>query len=158
MIKVIVSACLLGSPVRPDGGDKRLDHPVFRRWLEEGRIVSACPEMLGGLPTPRPPAEIVAADDRARRVTTRDGRDVTQAFEDGARAVAALAEADRIRVAILKEGSPSCGSSLIYDGTFRGIKVPGEGVTAAFLRAQGIAVFSEEHLDAADAYIGALER
>ena len=153
MIKVIVSACLLGSPVRPDGGDKKLDHPVLRRWLEEGRIVSACPEMLGGLPTPRPPAEIVA-----RRVVTRDGRDVTQAFEDGARAVAALAEADRIRVAILKEGSPSCGSSLIYDGTFRGTKVPGEGVTAAFLRNQGIAVFSEEELDAAHAYIVGLEQ
>jgi uncharacterized protein YbbK (DUF523 family) len=59
MNRVLVSACLLGSPVRPDGGDKKLDHPVIRRWLEEGRIVSVCPEVLGGLPTPRPPAEIV---------------------------------------------------------------------------------------------------
>jgi len=152
MIRVIVSACLLGSPVRPDGGDKKLEHPVLRRWLEEGRIVSACPEMLGGLPAPRPPAEI-----RAGRVVTRDGEDVTRAFEEGARATAALADADRIRVAVLKEGSPSCGSSLVHDGTFRGTKIPGEGVTAALLRGRGIAVFSEDELEAAERYVAGLE-
>ena len=74
MIKVVVSACLLGSPVRYDGRDKKSDHPVLQRWLEEGRIVSVCPEMLGGLPTPRPPSEIVAG---TRRVTTPSGHDVT---------------------------------------------------------------------------------
>ena len=154
---MIVSSCLLGSPVRPDGGDKKFDHPVLRRWLDEGRIISACPEMLGGLPTPRPPAEIITGDG-PRRVVTLEGHDVTEAFENGARAVAALASADRIRVAILKEGSPSCGSSLVYDGTFSGIKVHGQGVTAALLRSQGIAVFSEQEIDAADEYIGTLER
>ena len=75
VIKVFVSACLLGAPVRYDGRDKKSEHPVLQRWLDEGRVVSVCPEMLGGLGTPRPPAEIV--DDR---VVTRDGVDVTAAL------------------------------------------------------------------------------
>ena len=156
MIRILISACLLGSPVRPDGGDKKLDHPVIRRWLEEGRIVSVCPEVLGGLPTPRPPAEIAPGGD-ARRVVTRDGVDVTPAFEAGAHIVAAQADANRIRVAILKDGSPSCGSSTIHDGNFRGNKIAGEGVTAALLRARGITVFSEDEIDAAAAFVAGLE-
>jgi len=157
MIRILVSACLLGSPVRPDGGDKKLDHPVMRRWLEEGRIVSMCPEVLGGLPTPRPPAEI-APGGGARRVVTRDGVDVTPAFEAGAHIVAAQADADRIRVAILKDGSPSCGSWTIHDGNFRGNKIPGEGVTAALLRSKGVMVFSEDEIEAAAMYVAAMER
>jgi len=155
MIKVIVSACLLGSPVRHDGRDKFCDHPVLRRWIGEGRIVSACPEVLGGLSTPRPPAEIVA--DGSRRVLTREGKDVTDAFERGAREAGAIAEASAVRVAILKENSPSCGSSFIYDGTFSGAKLTGEGMTAAYLRKQGIAVFSEEQIDDAAEYVASLE-
>jgi uncharacterized protein YbbK (DUF523 family) len=152
MIKIVVSACLLGSPVRYNGADKRSDHPVLRRWIEEGRVVSACPEMLGGLGTPRPPAEILGD-----RVVARDGRDVTAAFELGARETASIANAHEVRVAILKEGSPSCGSTFVYDGTFTGVRLPGAGVTAALLRSRGIAVFSEEQLDEADAYVRALE-
>jgi uncharacterized protein YbbK (DUF523 family) len=153
MIKVVVSACLLGSPVRYDGGDKKSGHPVLERWREEGRIVSACPEMLGGLGTPRPPAEIVGD-----RVLTNTGRDVTAEFAEGARATAEIARTNEVRVAILKEGSPSCGSAYVYDGTFTRTRVPGaEGVTAALLRARGIAVFSEEQLDAAERYVAELE-
>jgi uncharacterized protein YbbK (DUF523 family) len=155
VIKIVVSACLLGSPVRYDGRDKKSDHPVLQRWLEEGRIVSVCPEMLGGLPTPRPPAEIMAG---TRRVTTPSGEDVTGAFEKGARIAAEQSAAHAIRVAILKEGSPSCGSSYVYDGTFTRTRVAGEGVTAGLLRERGLAVFSEEELDAAEAYVAALER
>ena len=151
VIKVVVSSCLLGAPVRYDGRDKKSSHPILQRWLDEGRIISVCPEMLGGLGTPRPPAEII--DDGSRRVVTRDGVEVTAAFEAGARAAA---EQDAV-VAILKDGSPSCGSSFIYDGTFSKASVAGEGVTAALLRARGVAVFSEDQIDAADEFIERLE-
>jgi uncharacterized protein YbbK (DUF523 family) len=150
VIKIVVSACLLGAPVRPDGTHRQSTHPVLQRWLDEGRVVSVCPEVLGGLGTPRPPAEMAGG-----RVVTRDGDDVTAAFTAGAAAAAELARG--IRVAVLKEGSPSCGSSLIYDGTFSGAKIPGQGVTTAMLRAQGITVFSEKELEAADAYVARLE-
>lgn len=156
MIRIVVSACLLGSPVRHDGRDKKCSHPILQQWTEEGRIVSVCPEMLGGLPTPRPPAEIVAGGGPLR-VVARDGREVTEAFESGARATAGAANAFGARVAILKEGSPSCGSSFVYDGTFSSTRVAGEGVAAALLRKRGIAVFSEEQLEAAQAYVAALE-
>lgn len=156
MIKILVSSCLLGAPVRHDARDKKCDHAVLRRWIAEGRAVSVCPEMMGGLGTPRPPAEIV--NDGSRRVVTREGKDVTDAFETGARAAADEASANDARIAILKAGSPSCGSSFIYDGTFSKTAVAGEGITAALLRSQGIVVFSEEELDAAEKYVASLER
>ena len=152
MIRVVVSACLLGSPVRYNAQDKKSDHPVLERWVKEGRVVSVCPEMLGGLGTPRPPAEI-----RNGRVFTNQGHDVTAQFEDGARAAADQATANAVRVAILKSNSPSCGSGYVYDGTFTSTRVPGDGVTTALLRARGIMVFSEDELDAADEYIKGLE-
>lgn len=153
MIKILVSACLIGSPVRYDGGDKKSDHDVMRRWIDEGRLVSVCPEMLGGLGTPRPPAER-GADGRVR---TPAGTDVTAAFEQGARLSANEAALHGVRVAVLKENSPSCGSSFVYDGTFSRTRLPGEGVTTALLRSRGIAVFSEEQLDEADAYVRGME-
>jgi uncharacterized protein YbbK (DUF523 family) len=155
MIKILVSSCLLGAPVRHDARDKKCDHAVLQRWVAEGRAISVCPEMLGGLGTPRPPAEIV--NDGSRRVITRDGADVTRAFENGARAAADQARAEDVRIAILKAGSPSCGSSFIYDGTFSKRSVRGEGITAALLRSRGIVVFSEEELDAAEEYVASLE-
>jgi uncharacterized protein YbbK (DUF523 family) len=155
VIKILVSACLLGAPVRHDARDKKCDHEVLQRWIEQGHVISVCPEMLGGLGTPRPPAEIV--NDGSRRVITRAGADVTHAFEDGARLSAEDAVANDVRVAILKSGSPSCGSSFIYDGTFSKTAIPGEGITAALLRSQGIVVFSEEELDAAEEYVVSLE-
>lgn len=121
---------------------------MLLRWIEEGRIASVCPEMLGGLGTPRPPAEIV--NDGSRRVVTPDGTDVTQAFESGARLALEQASAHDVRLAVLKSNSPSCGSSFIYDGTFTSSPVAGEGVTTALLRQRGIAVFSENEFDAAD--------
>jgi uncharacterized protein YbbK (DUF523 family) len=88
---------------------------------------------------------------------TRDGNDVTRAFENGARAAAEQGQAKNVRIAILKAGSPSCGSSFIYDGTFSKTPVNGEGITAALLRRNGIVVFSEEELDAAEQYVASLE-
>jgi uncharacterized protein YbbK (DUF523 family) len=156
MTKVVVSACLLGAPVRYNGTGKKTQHPVLQRWIDEGRVVSVCPEVLGGLGTPRPPAEIVYVEG-LRRVRANTGRDVTAEFEGGA--VDALEQAVRhgATVAILKEGSPSCGSTYVYDGTFTGTRVDGSGVTAALLRARGIRVFSENELDAAAEYVDSID-
>jgi uncharacterized protein YbbK (DUF523 family) len=155
MLKVVVSACLLGSPVRFDGRDKYCAHPILQRWIDEGRVISACPEVLGGLGTPRPPAEIV--NDGSRRVITNEGDDVTREFHAGAVATANAAATHNARIAILKSGSPSCGSAFIYDGTFSKTRVAGEGIATAMLRSQGVAVFSEDELDAAEAYLTSLE-
>ena len=157
MEKILVSACLLGERVRYHGGDARIEHPILSRWLEEGRLVTVCPEMAGGLTTPRPAAEITTTPG-GRRVLTQAGDDVTGAFERGASAAAAACAANGIRVAILKDGSPSCGSRAIYDGTFSGHRVGGQGFTAARLTALRIAIFSEEEIEAAAEYVGALER
>ena len=155
MIKILVSSCLLGAAVRHDGRDKKSSHPALQRWIDEGRIVSVCPEMLGGLGTPRPPSEIV--NDGSRRVMSNEGRDVTREFQAGAGAVAEQATEQQVRIAILKASSPSCGSSFIYDGTFSKTSIPGEGITTAALRRIGVRVFSEEEIDAADAYVRELE-
>ena len=154
--KIVVSACLLGAPVRYNGTDKKSHHPVLQRWIDEGRVVSVCPEVLGGLGTPRPPAEIVHIAG-LRRVHANDGRDVTAEFERGAADALEQAVRHQAQVAILKEGSPSCGSTYVYDGTFTSTRVPGSGVTAALLRSRGIRVFSENELDAAGAYVESLE-
>jgi len=156
MVKVLVSACLLGAPVRYNGKDKKSGHPVLERWLREGRVVSACPEVLGGLGTPRAPSEIVHIEG-IRRVVANTGRDVTTEFERGAALALDQALTNDVRVAVLKEGSPSCGTSWTYDGTFSGTRIGGEGVTSALLRSRGIRVFSEEEFDAADALLAALD-
>ena len=156
MEKILISACLLGERVRYHGGDARFEHPILSRWLEEGRLVPVCPEVAGGLTTPRPAAEIMASP-AARRVLTQGGHDVTSAFERGAAAAAAVCAAEGIRVAILKDGSPSCGSRTISDGSFSGRRIGGQGFTAARLAEHRIAIFSEDQIEAAAAYVAALE-
>jgi len=156
MEKILISACLLGERVRYHGGDARIEHPVLRRWLEEGRLVPVCPEVAGGLMTPRPAAEIVSSPGGGR-VLTQEGHDVTTAFERGAASAAAVCAAQGIRIAILKDGSPSCGSRTIHDGTFSGGRVSGQGFTAARLADRRIVIFSEDQIEAAAAYVDALE-
>jgi uncharacterized protein YbbK (DUF523 family) len=156
LVKVVVSACLLGAPVRYNGTDKKTHHPVLQQWIDEGRVVSVCPEVLGGLGTPRPPAEIVWIDGLLN-VRTNGGRNVTREFEAGAAAALEQAQRSGARVAILKENSPSCGSTRVYDGTFTSTPVPGDGVATALLRRHDIRVFSENELEAAAAYVAALE-
>ncbi|MFK8330847.1 DUF523 domain-containing protein [Pseudomonas sp. BJa5] len=152
--KVLVSACLLGQPVRYDG--RASGHPdLLQQWQAEGRIVPLCPEVAGGLPTPRPPAEIPGGQggavlDGDAQVVTVGGEDVSAQFLAGARRALALVRAHGIRIAVLKSGSPSCGNRLTYDGTFSGTKVQGEGVTTALLRREGVQVFSELELEAAE--------
>jgi len=151
--KVLVSACLLGQPVRYDG--RASGYPdVLQQWQAEGRVVPLCPEVAGGLPTPRPPAEIPGGQgaqvlDGGAQVLTVSGEDVSAAFLAGAQQALALVRRHGIRVAVLKAGSPSCGNRLTYDGTFSGVRVPGEGVTAALLRREGVRVFSELELEQA---------
>ena len=136
---ILVSACLLGVPCRYDGQSKA--HPLARALCEKHHVVPVCGEIFGGLPTPRPPAEI-----QGNRVVTRDGRDVTEAYRRGAEAAAQLARLTGAQAAVLKERSPSCGSGEIYDGTFTGTVVEGWGVTAELLRREGIPVLGESRM------------
>ncbi|WP_151611930.1 DUF523 domain-containing protein [Sinorhizobium alkalisoli] len=150
--RILVSACLMGHAVRYDGVAKPLLHPAIERWRGEGRLVVLCPEMSAGMPVPRPPAEIepgrtagaVLSGDA--RVLERTGGDVTAAFREAAENALALARRTNCRFALLIDGSPSCGSSFVHDGGFRGARVSGAGVTAALLRANRIEVFSDRQI------------
>jgi len=159
MRKIIISACLLGEPVRYDAKGTPVDHDLIRLWAEQGRLVPVCPEMLGGLPAPRACCEIdglgggAAVLSGAARVMGADGVDLTEAFVAGARIVLAQARAVDAPLAILKERSPSCGSGIIYDGTFESRRIAGSGVTASLLCAQGLKVFSEDQVEAAAAFL-----
>ncbi|MFW0759324.1 DUF523 domain-containing protein [Pseudomonas sp. H11T01] len=161
MQKVLVSRCLLGHRVRYDGGASG-PFDQLEQWIAEGRVVALCPEVAGGLPTPRPAAEIpggqgVKVLDGSAQVLTAGGEDVSAEFLSGARQALALVEQHGIRIAVLKANSPSCGNLLTYDGTFGGVKVSGEGVTAALLTRNGVRVFSELELPEATAALAALD-
>lgn len=143
----LISACLLGCECRYDGGHNRVEK--IEEWLRKGEAIPVCPEQLGGLPTPRCPAEIVGGDgfdvlDGHAKVITNEGKDVTEAFIHGARQTLHMAQTAGVHMAILKERSPSCGSTTIYNGMFSKEKRPGMGVTAALLSRHGISVASEE--------------
>jgi len=142
MNKILISSCLLGNPVRYDGGHKQIKHNLIAKWQAEGRLVSLCPEVAGGLPTPRLPAEI-----NDTKVVTSAGENVTNAFSKGAELTLTLCQKHQISIAILKESSPSCGSQRIYDGSFANQLVAGEGLTARLLKRHGIRVFNETQLD-----------
>ena len=137
--KIIVSACLAGLCCRYDGETKPCEAVV--KLVREGRAVPVCPEQLGGLPTPRMPAE-----KSGDRVVRQDGVDVTAEFVRGAEESLKLAKLIGARAAILKSRSPSCGCGVIYDGSFSGKPVPGDGVTAALFKANGIQIITEEDL------------
>ena len=134
--KLLVSACLLGTPCRYDGKAKK--NETVCALAERFELIPVCPEALGGLPTPRTPSER-----RGKRVVMRDGRDVTAEYRRGAERVLELARREGAAAAVLKERSPSCGSGEIYDGSFTETRTAGDGVTAELLRASGIRVFGE---------------
>lgn len=162
MNRVLVSACLLGERVRYNGNDAASASPVLARWLGEGRLVPFCPEVKGGLGVPREAAEIqgeggAAVLDGGAKVVTASGRDVTAAFLAGAHLALERARADGVRLAVLKEGSPSCGSGFVYDGSFTGARREAPGLTAALLERHGIRVFSERQLPEADRYLAELD-
>lgn len=137
---ILVSACLLGVHCRYDGGSQKRD--LLDSLSEQYHLVPVCPEQLGGLPTPRTPSERVGA-----QVLAKDGRDVTDEYRRGAEEALRLAKCFGCKTAILKARSPSCGSGTVYDGTFSGKTVPGDGVTAELLKQNGIRVLSDEELE-----------
>lgn len=157
--KILISACLLGQPVRFDGQSKFVENNVLEQWKNDGMLVMVCPEVSGGLPVPRPASEIQgAADDvltGSALVTNSVNEDVTRFFLSGARHALMLCRQHNIHAAILKENSPSCGSSTVPDGSFNKKRILGEGVTACLLRQNGIRVFSENEISEAAAYIDA---
>lgn len=148
---VLVSACLLGVNCKYNGGNNHWNKALDLALDLGGKLVPVCPEQLGGLPTPRPPAEIVGGDGKdvlsgTAKVITDTGRDVTENFIAGAEMTALLAEITGARTAVLKAYSPSCGVNCVYDGTFSRCKRSGDGVTTALLRQQGLKVITEEDL------------
>jgi uncharacterized protein YbbK (DUF523 family) len=162
MIRVLVSSCLLGEKVRYHGEDAACESSVLEHWLLEGRVVAACPELAAGLSVPRNPAEISGGDGAAvlegsARVFDSAAAELTSSFLQGARATLATAYERNVRLAVLKDGSPSCASTYIHDGTFRGQRDPGQGVTTALLGREGIRVFNERQWEEAARYLAALE-
>ncbi|MBE6939319.1 MAG: DUF523 domain-containing protein [Ruminococcaceae bacterium] len=140
-MKILVSACLLGRPCRYDGKSK--PHPLMEELARRHTLIPICPEVMGGLPTPRPPAER-----QGDRVVNREGGDVTEAYRLGAEQALQIARQQGCTLALLKEKSPSCGSGQIYDGTFTGTLTEGWGVTAQLLRQAGIPVLGEGGMEA----------
>ena len=140
MENILISACLLGVQCRYDGESKPIMQTVA--LMERYHLVPVCPEQLGGLPTPREPSER-----QGEAVVMKNGTDVTAQYRRGAEQALHLARIFGCKKAVLKERSPSCGAGEIYDGSFTGARVPGDGVTAQLLKANGIAVFGESEIE-----------
>ncbi|QAR34068.1 DUF523 domain-containing protein [Geovibrio thiophilus] len=153
MKKFLLSTCLAGENVRYDGGNNKIENAAFQRLVDAGLAVTACPEVDAGLSAPRRPCEIkgegggCAVLEGRAEVYGDDGQHLTEPFVKGAHMTLAKARENGCAAALLKHRSPSCGSTLIYDGTFSGVKIIGKGVTAALLAANGIRLFSEETLE-----------
>lgn len=141
----LISSCLCGINCKYNGGNN-LDEKCLNLF-KEGNAILACPEELGNLPTPRTPSEIKGTArgviNKEDKVITKDNVDVTEAFLKGAYETLNIAISNKVKKAILKEGSPSCGVNYIYDGSFLGRKINGKGVTATILEENGIEVVSE---------------
>ena len=138
-MKILISACLLGAFCRYDGASK--PHPLAAALAEHHTLVPVCPEQLGGLPTPRPPAER-----RGGKVVTQSG-DVTEQYRRGAEETMKLCKLFDCEAAVLKERSPSCGHGQVYDGTCSATLTAGDGVTAELLAAHGIPVYGESRIE-----------
>lgn len=162
MNRVMVSSCLLGNPVRYNGSDAPSDKRILSLWREEGRLVHYCPEIAAGFPVPRPPAETVGGDGTIvllgdAGVFEDTGADVTDLFIEGAQKALNFVQKNNVKTAILTDGSPSCGSTYVYDGTFGGGTYPGQGVTAALFNQNGIRVFNEFQIEDAQEFLEGLE-
>lgn len=142
--RILVSACLLGAPVRYDA--KSCPNAAVQALADRFELVPVCPECLGGLPTPRTPSEIRPGSP-APRVVSEDGEDRSAAFAAGARACLEIARENGCTLAIMKAKSPSCGLGRVYDGSFSGVLVPGDGVATSVLKEAGIRVLNEEDVE-----------
>ena len=139
-MRLLISACLLGCRCRYDGASK--PQPWLAALAERHELVPVCPEQMGGLATPRPPAER-----QGDRVMTKEGADVTAQYRRGAEEALRLCRLFDCQAALLKERSPSCGCGSVYDGTFTGVLTAGDGVTAELLRAEGVPVYGESRAE-----------
>lgn len=140
----IVSSCLAGIRCRYDG--KCCENKIIAKLVKHGKAIPVCPEQLAGLSTPRSCCEIVFENDR-KKVLSHEGQDLTEQFADGALKTLEIAKVIGIKKAILKSKSPSCGCGLIYDGTFSGKLIGGNGLTADLLLKNGIEVLTERDMD-----------
>lgn len=151
-MKLLVSACLLGEPVRYDGQDNASKLSTAQRnilaiWRAQGKIIPICPESLGGLPTPRPAAEIQTRLNDQLIVQTKEGTDLTECFLKGAQNTLEIARQHDAKFALLAARSPSCGTKQIYDGEFQRRLVDGMGVTARLLTEHGIHCFEPDSFE-----------
>ena len=142
MENVLISACLLGFECKYCGGSNKLTEQQLAALRERFRLIPVCPETAGGLPTPRDPSERLGD-----KVVSNQGRDVTAQYQKGAETALTLARRYGCKAALLKEKSPSCGSGQIYDGSFTGTLVTGDGVAAQMLKEEGLIVFGESDTD-----------
>lgn len=161
MHKILVSGCLNGRPIRFNSTNVAVESATWDRWEAERRLVAFCPELAAGFSVPRAPAEIVGSTasvvlQGGGRVEEDNGTDVTDLFVEGARLAAQRAMAEGCVMAVLTDGSPSCGTTYNYDGSFTGGTVAGMGVTAQHLADQGLRVFPEDQIDEADRYLRSL--
>ena len=138
--KILVSACLLGTPCRYDGKSK--PNPEVQALEEQYELIPICPEVDGGLETPRLPCEV-----KGDRIIREDGQDFTEPFSKGAKIALMTAQQNNCKAAVLKEKSPSCGKNFRYDGSFQGKLIEGSGFTASLLQENGILVFSENEIE-----------
>ncbi len=162
--RILVSACLYGEAVRYDGQACTQQHPIWQEWQQQNRLISCCPEVAGGLPIPRFPAEWIKGDGHNAligipvRLLDNQGTDVYREFYKGAQHALQIAQRHNIKIAVLKSKSPSCGTDFIYDGTFTGTLVDGIGLTAAVLQQAGIQVFNELQLVEANTLLNQLDQ
>ena len=138
-MKILVSGCLLGENCKYNGGNNYSE--IVAEYIKGHEVISVCPECLGGLPTPRVPAEIVNGV-----VTNREGKNVDAEFRKGAKIALEIAKKEKIDLAILQSRSPSCGVKQIYDGTFSGTRIDGQGVFARLLNENGFKIIDVEDL------------
>ncbi len=139
-MNILISACLLGVECRYDGTGKRV--PGLEQLIKKHHLIPICPEIYGGLPIPREPAEMVG-----NRIMTKSGKDVTYNYQKGAGEILKLAKSYDCSYAILKERSPSCGYGEIYDGTFTGQLIKGDGILASLLARNGITILGEKDIE-----------
>ena len=142
MRRLLISRCLLGEPCRYDGKSKPLLDETLQALRARYDLIPVCPEVLGGLPTPRTPSER-----RGGRVVMKTGADVTAEYRRGAEEALRRAQENQVCAALLKERSPSCGRGEIYDGTFTGTLTKGNGVTAEVLLENGIPVYGDSEIE-----------
>lgn len=155
---ILISSCLLGNPVRYNGTDLLIDHPLIKEWQDANRLIAVCPEVEGGMSVPRAPAEIINGDGKAvlggkARVKDAEGEDVSNAFIRGALKSLKTAIDNDCVAAIMTEHSPSCGSNMVYDGSFSKTKREGVGVTTSMLEQNHIPVFNQEQLEDLEEYL-----